>query len=269
MTPASELLELAVDIALEAGELARRRRTEGVTIAATKSALADIVTEADREVEVLVRRRIAEARPDDGFLGEEGGAEQGTSGIAWVVDPIDGTVNYAYDIPAWAVSIAAVALPEGEPEPDPATWTALAGVVYNPVVGEVFRASRGGGAWLGDARLHVNDETGPAGALLATGFGYDPATHAAALALQAKIMPLARDVRRIGAASLDLAYVAAGRLDGYYERGLHPWDHAAAALLVTEAGGLLGGSPGGVPGREMTIAAGPGLFPRLSALIDG
>jgi myo-inositol-1(or 4)-monophosphatase len=263
MTPATELLDLAIDIAREAGELARRRRSEGVTIAATKSALADIVTEADREVEALIRARLAAARPSDGFLGEESGAEKGTSGITWVVDPIDGTVNYAYGIPAWAVSIAAV-----EGEPDPATWTALASAVYNPVVGELFRASRGGGAWLGDTRLHVNDEVGPAGALLATGYGYDPATHAAALAQQAKIMPIARDIRRIGAASLDLAYVAAGRLDGYYERGLHPWDHAAAALLVTEAGGLIGGAPGGVPGRAMTLAAGRELYPRLAALID-
>ncbi|MFG6446449.1 inositol monophosphatase family protein [Microbacterium sp. P07] len=268
MTSPNELLQLAVDIALEAGELAHRRRTEGVTIAATKSALADIVTEADREVEELVRARLAAARPDDAFLGEEGGAGRGSTGIAWVVDPIDGTVNYAYGIPAWAVSIAAVQLADGDSEPDTATWTALAGVVYNPVVGELFRASRGGGAWLGDVALHVNDEVGLAGALLATGFGYDPATHAAALEQQAKVMPLARDIRRIGAASLDIAYVAAGRMDGFYEKGLQPWDHAAAVLLVTEAGGVAAGAPGGVPGREMTIVAGPGLFPRLSALID-
>jgi myo-inositol-1(or 4)-monophosphatase len=263
MTLETELLDLAVDIAREAGELARRRRSEGVTIAATKSALADIVTEADREVETLIRARLAAARPDDGFLGEESTATEGTSGITWVVDPIDGTVNYAYGIPAWAVSIAAV-----EGSADPATWTALVGVVYNPTVDELFRASRGGGAWLGEVRLRVNDEAGPAGALLATGFGYDPATHAQAIEQQAKVMPIARDIRRIGAASLDIAYVAAGRMDGFYERGLQPWDHAAAILLVTEAGGVVAGEPGGVPGRQMTIAAGPGLFPELSALVD-
>lgn len=262
MTLASELLDLAVDIAQEAGELARRRRREGVTIAATKSALADIVTEADREVEALIRSRISAARPDDGFFGEESGAEPGTSGITWVVDPIDGTVNYAYDIPAWAVSIAAV-----EGEPDPATWRALAGAVYNPTVGELFRASRGGGAWLGDRRLHVTEERRDAGALIATGFGYDPATHAAALEVLGRVMPLARDIRRIGAASLDMAYVAAGRLDAYYERGLQPWDHAAAVLIVTEAGGVATGAPGGVPGREMTIVAGPALHPALAGAI--
>lgn len=264
MTLALELRSLALEIAREAGDLARRRREEGVTVAATKSAVADIVTEADREVEALVRSRLAAARPDDGFLGEESGSGAGSSGITWVVDPIDGTVNYAYGIPAWAVSIAAV-----QGEPDPASWTALAGVVHNPVSGETFAAARGEGAWLGDTQLHVNDEPGPAGALLGTGFGYDPATHAAALEQISRVMPLARDLRRIGAASLDLAFVAAGRLDAYYERGLHPWDHAAAVLLVTEAGGVVGGGPGGRPGREMTIAAGRGLYDRLAAVVGG
>lgn len=263
MTLANTLLTLAVDIAQEAGDLARLRRSEGVTVAATKSALADIVTEADREVENLVKERIAAARPDDGFLGEEGGAATGTSGITWVVDPIDGTVNYAYGIPAYAVSIAAV-----EGTADPETWSALVGVVYNPAVGELFTATRDGGAWLDGRRLTVNADAGPAGALIATGFGYDPARHAADLAQQARVMPIARDIRRIGAASLDLAYVAAGRLDGFYEPGLQPWDHAAAALMVREAGGMVGGAPGGVPGRGMTIVAGPGLYPRLDALVD-
>lgn len=262
MTASHDLLELAVDIAREAGKLAARRREAGVSIAATKSAIADIVTEADREVEDLIRRRIADARPDDGFLGEESGAGESRSGITWVVDPIDGTVNYAYGIPAYAVSIAVV---EGPPEPG--EWTALAGVVFNPVSGELFRASRGEGAWLGDRRLAVNDPVSAAGALLATGFGYDPATHAGDLARLAKVMPLARDIRRMGAASLDLASVAAGRLDGYFERGLHPWDHAAGALLVQEAGGLVGGIGGAPVGRAMTIAAGPDLFARLVSVI--
>lgn len=258
---AEELLLLAEDIAREAGALARRRRDEGVRIAATKSALADIVTEADREVELLIRGRLAAARPGDGFLGEESGAERGSSEVTWVVDPIDGTVNYAYGIPHYAVSIAAVT---GDPEPD--RWVAQAGVVYTPVVDELFRASRGGGAWLGDGRLAVSTGSA-AGALLATGFGYDPATHAGDLERVRTVMPIARDLRRGGAASLDLAYVAAGRLDGYFERGLHPWDHAAGGLLVREAGGVLGGSPHGAPGREMTIAAGPEVFEALHSAI--
>jgi myo-inositol-1(or 4)-monophosphatase len=261
MPLAEELQALAIEIAREAGELARRRRTEGVAIAATKSAIADIVTEADREVEALIRARLAEHRPDDGFLGEESGATGSDSDITWVVDPIDGTVNYAYGIPAYAVSIAAVA---GDPRPD--TWVALAGVVFSPANGELFRASRGGGAWLGDERLAVNAEPSPAGALLATGFGYDPAYHAGDLARVGRVMPLARDLRRIGAASLDLSFVAAGRLDGYFERGLNPWDHAAGGLLVVEAGGMLGGEgPGDTPNSQLTVATGPVLYERLRA----
>ena len=258
---ADELLQLAEQIAREAGELARRRRDEGVRIAATKSALADIVTEADREVEALIRARLTEARPADGFLGEESGAERGESDVTWVVDPIDGTVNYAYGIPHYAVSIAAVA-----GDPDPELWSAQAGVVFAPVTGDLFRAARGSGAWLGPDRLAVSRPT-DAGALLATGFGYDPATHAGDLERVRTVMPLARDLRRAGAASLDLAYVAAGRLDGYFERGLAPWDHAAGALLVEEAGGVVGGAPGGRPGRQMTIAAGPDLYAALDTAI--
>lgn len=242
--------------------LAAARRRNGVRIAATKSALADIVTEADRDVEDLIRARIAAARPEDGFLGEETGEGTGASGITWVVDPIDGTVNYAYGIPAYAVSIAAVAGP-----PDPGSWTVLAGAVFNPATGEMFHAARGEGAWRDDTRLRVNSDVSDAGALIATGFGYDPATHAGDLARLAQVMPLARDIRRMGAASLDLASVAAGRLDGYYERGLHPWDIAAGVVLVEEAGGTVGGPDGAPAGAAMTIAAGPALFVRLAAAV--
>lgn len=265
MPLAEDLRALAIEIAREAGELARRRRSEGVAIAATKSAVADIVTEADREVEALIRARLARERPGDGFLGEESDATTAETDITWVVDPIDGTVNYAYGIPSYAVSIAAVA---GDPRPE--TWEALAGVVFSPANGELFHAARGSGAWLDDVRITVNAELSPAGALLATGFGYDPATHAGDLARVARVMPLARDLRRIGAASLDLAFVAAGRLDGYFERGLNPWDHAAGGLLVTEAGGLIGGAAvGGAPSNDLMVASGAGLFDRLlTAALD-
>ncbi|MCR2765020.1 inositol monophosphatase [Microbacterium sp. zg.B48] len=259
MSSAQHLESLAMDIAREAGELARRRRREGVAIAATKSAIADIVTHADREVEALIRARLSAERPGDGFLGEESGAERGSTDITWVVDPIDGTVNYAYGIPAYAVSIAAV---RGEPAPD--RWEALAGAVFTPVTNELFHAARGAGAWLYGARLAVNAEPSPAGAMLATGFGYDASTHAGDLARVARVMPMARDLRRMGAASLDLAYVAAGRLDGYFERGLQPWDHAAGALLVTEAGGRITRVElDDQPGRALLVTAGPGLFDRL------
>ena len=263
MIPAQDLEHLAMDIAREAGDLARRRRDEGVSIAATKSALADIVTEADREVEALIRARLAEARPDDAFLGEETGAEGGASGVTWVVDPIDGTVNYAYGIPTYAVSIAAV-----RGEPTPGEWEALAGAVYTPVLGELFHAARDHGAWLGAERLQVNIDVGAAGALLATGFGYDPATRPGDIEMISAVMPgLARDLRRGGAASLDLAYVAAGRLDGYFERGLAPWDLAAGSLLVTEAGGRFGrAQPDGGPRAPLVVAATPAIFDRLAAV---
>lgn len=261
MTLELELRELATEIAEEAGRLARTRRQEGVRLAATKSSLADIVTEADREVEALIRARLRAARADDGFLGEESGAEVGSSGITWVVDPIDGTVNYAYGIPAYNVSIAAV-----RGEPDPATWEALAGAVNAPALGETFTAARGHGAWVNGSRLAVTAET-PAGALLATGFGYDPATHEGDIATVARVMPMARDIRRMGAAALDLAFVAAGRLDGYFERGLRPWDFAAGALLVEEAGGVV--SRIDVDSlRPMLIAGGPDVNARLLAILD-
>lgn len=233
MTSDAELLALAVDIAQEAAALAARRRSEGVAVAASKSSLADIVTEADREVEDLIRSRLAAERPGDGFMGEESGDANGTTGVTWVVDPIDGTVNYSFGIPSYAVSIAAVT---GGAALE--SWTARAGVVAAPALGETFTASRGGGAWLGPRRLAVSTSW-PAGALLASGFGYDPATHEGDLANVARVMPMARDLRRMGAASLDLAFVAAGRLDGYFERGLKAWDYAAGALLVTEAGGVV------------------------------
>ncbi|MER7798251.1 inositol monophosphatase family protein [Microbacterium sp. NPDC096154] len=263
MTSPLELQHIAVEIATEAGELARRRRGEGVSIAASKSTIADIVTEADREVEALIRERLAAARPDDGFLGEESGDAAGTTGITWVVDPIDGTVNYAFGMPSYAVSIAAVV--DGT---DPGTWRALAGVVHAPALGETFRAAAGEGAWLGEQRIRVNTDA-PAGALIATGLGYDSRTHAGDLATLTRAMPLARDIRRIGAASLDLAFVAAGRLDGYFERGLQPWDIAAGRLLVDEAGGRSGWFEPDAFGRSLAVVAGPELYERLrSAILD-
>src|SRR5690606_17398356 len=211
-----ELGALAADIAREAGELAKRRRMEGVALAATKSTLADIVTEADREVEQLIRERLRTERPGDGLLGEETGAERGRSGLTWVVDPIDGTVNDAYGMAAYSVSIAVV-----QGEPDPERWQGVAAAVSAPALGELFTAVRGEGAWLDGARLAVTTAT-PAGALLATGFGYDPATHDGDLMLVRRVMTMARDLRRMGSAAIDLAYVAAGRLDGFFERGLNP-----------------------------------------------
>lgn len=253
---AADLGAVAAEIAREAGELARRRRSEGVALAATKSTIADIVTEADREVEQLIRERLRAECPDDGFLGEETGAEGGSSGRTWVVDPIDGTVNYAYGIPGYSVSIAVV-----EGEPDPERWQGIAAAVCAPALGELFTAVRGEGAWLGGTRLAVTMET-PAGALLGTGFGYDPATHDGDLAMVRRAMTIARDVRRMGSAAIDLAYVAAGRLDGFFERGLNAWDFAAGALLVEEAGGVVTRLDPSA-GRPMLVAGGRDVHRRL------
>lgn len=253
--------ELAADVAREAGDLARRRRGEGVSLAATKSTLADIVTEADREVEQLIRDRLNSERPDDGFFGEESGAARGTSGLTWVVDPIDGTVNYAYGIAAYSVSIAVV-----EGEPDPRTWRGMAAAVCAPALGELFTGARGEGAWLDGVRLSVSPGS-PAGALLGTGFGYDPATHDGDLALVRRVMTMARDLRRMGSAAIDLSYVAAGRLDGFFERGLNPWDFAAGALLVEEAGGAVTRLDVDAP-RPLLIAGGPVVHERLRAIVE-
>ena len=260
MATDTALGELAADIAREAGELARRRRAEGVQLAATKSTVADIVTDADREVEQLIRDRVRAERPDDGFLGEESDAAGGTSGFTWIVDPIDGTVNYASGIPTYAVSVAVV-----EGEPDPEKWVGVAGAVYAPVLDELFTAVRGEGAWHRGQRLAVTQDT-PAGALLGTGFGYDPATHDGDLATVRRVMTIARDLRRMGSAAIDLSYVAAGRLDGFFERGLNAWDFAAGKLLVEEAGGAVSRLDI-TASRPMLIAGGPRVHERLLALV--
>jgi myo-inositol-1(or 4)-monophosphatase len=257
-----ELIDLARSVAVEAGDLAKRLRAEGVQVADTKSTATDIVTFADRETEQLIRRRLAEARPDDGFLGEESGAERGTSGLTWVVDPIDGTVNYAYGLPFYAVSIAVV-----EGEPDPLTWTALAGCVTNPVSGEVFTATAGGGAFLGSDAIRVAPYVEPSQALLATGFSYTPERRTAQAAALARYISSVRDIRRIGVAALDLCYVASGRLNAYAETGLHPWDQAAGVLIAREAGARVTGWGGAEPSRNFLLAAEPRLAEELEEIL--
>lgn len=266
--PAStELLRLAQDIALEAGELALTRRAAGVQVAASKSSPEDVVTDADRETEALIRRRLAAARPHDGFLGEESAATPGSSGLTWVVDPIDGTVNYLSGIPAWAVSIAVV-----EGNPDPATWTTLAGAVRNPAADELFSAAPGHGAFLGKHRLQVPSGVPLSLALLGTGFSYQAARRERQADVVRGLIGQVRDIRRIGSAALDLCGVAAGRLNLYYERGLNPWDQAAGALIAREAGARVGGFGDDREGIDLLIAGAPDLYevfePILSALFD-
>ncbi|MCU1570666.1 MAG: suhB [Naasia sp.] len=258
-----ELLLIARDTALAAGALTLRRRQEGVVVAATKSTPIDVVTAADREAEQLIRSLLADARPEDGFLGEESGATGGTSGLTWVVDPIDGTVNYLYGLPAWSVSIAVV---EGDPEPE--TWRALAGCVLNPSTQEVFTATAGGGARLGESELRVNRDVGLDRALIGTGFAYALATRGAQLDIASALLARCRDLRRIGSSALDLCNVASGRYDAYYESGLHPWDHAAGALIASEAGAAVVGAGGARGNEDLLIAAAPALADEISALIS-
>jgi myo-inositol-1(or 4)-monophosphatase len=261
----TELLDLATSIALEAGELAARRRREGVTVANTKSTVVDVVTEVDREVERLIRGRIADARPDDGVLGEEGGGSSGSSGLTWVVDPIDGTTNYLYGIPHYAVSVAVV-----EGEPDPQSWVDVVGVVHNPANGELFRASKGNGAVLATASgeetpIRVADPVPLGQALVATGFAYDSGMRGAQGEVVTRLLPHVRDIRRQGTASLDLSYVACGRVDAYFERTLSPWDHAAGALIAREAGAVVKGRGDAAPGRDFILAAHPEMAVLLEA----
>jgi myo-inositol-1(or 4)-monophosphatase len=262
-TPAArDLLALARKTAMTAGDLARKRRAEGVEIAASKSSPEDVVTLADRETETLIRDLLADARPDDGFYGEESTATTGTSGLTWVVDPIDGTVNYLYGIPFYAVSIAVV-----EGGADPASWTALAGAVRNPAIDELFSASAGGGAELNGRTLQVRAGVPLSLAMFGTGFSYDSARRARQAQVLHGLIGRVRDVRRMGAASLDLCSVAAGRLDLYYERGLHPWDHAAGALVATEAGAKVGALGDDREGLNLLIAAAPDLYATAEPII--
>ena len=264
MTAAAEFVALAQDIAAEASALAFKRRHEGVSVAASKSSPEDIVTAADREVEQLIKGRLADARPNDGFLGEETGEASSASGITWVVDPIDGTVNYLYGFPHYAVSIAVV-----EGGPDPLNWRALAGCVFNPATGELYTAAAGSGAFLGEKQLRVASTVPLSQALIGTGFAYDSGMRAQQGALVAQLLPLVRDIRRMGTASLDLCAVAAGRLNGYFERTLNPWDHAAGALIAREAGATVKGLGDAAPNHEFILAAEPDLALLLEAtLVD-
>jgi myo-inositol-1(or 4)-monophosphatase len=256
-TDARELLEVARAAAAEAGKLLVEGRPENLGVAQTKSSPTDVVTEMDTAAEHTIRAAIRRHRPDDGFLGEEGASSPGTSGVRWVVDPLDGTVNYLYGLPSWAVSIAAEA--EGR---------ALVGVVAVPARGEIFHAVAGEGAYLDGRRITCRRAPEPGQALVATGFNYvrEVRTHQAEVVR--RLLPEVRDIRRGGAAAVDLCDLACGRLDGYYERGLHPWDMAAGVLIAREAGALAGGRPGAEPSGELTVAAVPGVFEPLRARLD-
>jgi myo-inositol-1(or 4)-monophosphatase len=219
----------------------------------SKSSSTDMVSDADREAEQAIVAILRAERPDDGLLGEEGTDEQATGGRRWVIDPLDGTTNYLYGYPAWAVSVALEDADGG-----------LAGVVFDPARGELFAAERGGGAVLNGEPIRVREGASLERSLIATGFAYDADRRARQAEVLRTVLPAVRDVRRAGAAAIDLAWVACGRIDGYWERGLHPWDWAAGRLLVTEAGGEvrdLAGDPHGL------VAAPGGLIGALEELV--
>lgn len=258
-----ELGELASELARSAGALVRDGRPRQVDVAATKSSAVDVVTAMDLASEALLRRMLAERRPDDGILGEEGGLLAGSSGVTWVLDPVDGTVNYLYGLPAYAVSVAAVV---GEPTPE--TWTVVAAGVHHVADGRTWTATLGGGAYEDGRRLRVNDAVPLEASLLATGFGYTVERRRGQARVVADLLPRVRDIRRMGSAAIDLCHLAAGNLDLYYERGLQPWDLAAASLVAREAGASVLGLHGRAPSAEMTVAGPEPTVRLLVALLE-
>ena len=245
----AELLALAVDVAREAAALVARGRATAGDSVHVKSSSVDVVTAVDTASERLIVERLTAARPGDSVLGEEGGARPGSSGVRWVVDPIDGTVNFLYGVPAYAVSIAA--------EVD---GVVCAGAVLNAATGELFTATTGGGAYLSSpdrpapVRLRGSAPSSLEQTLVATGFGYRVEQRQAQGAFVARLLPLVRDIRRFGSSALDLCAAAAGRVDAYYELHLNHWDYAAGALVAGEAGLVVTGLPGTPFAQPMAIA---------------
>ena len=238
-----DLLRLAREVAHEAGDLVAERRRGVVEVAATKSSPTDVVTEADRAAEQLIQRRLLEARPGDGFVGEEGASSSSSSGVTWVVDPIDGTVNFLYGIPMYAISIAAQIDEQ-----------VVAGVVVDVARGECFTATRGGGAFLDGAPISVRAVVPLSERLVITGFNYERPTRVLQAQAAARLLPEVRDIRRLGSAALDLCYLGAGRADAYVEEGLNDWDLAAGGLVAEEAGAAVV-LRAGVGGKRCVIAA--------------
>lgn len=251
-----ELLSLATQLASDAAAmlldgLGRTRAEIG-----TKSSITDMVTDIDRASEALIVEGIRHARPHDAIVGEEGANVEGTSGVRWLVDPVDGTTNYLYGFPGFAVSIAA------EVDGD-----AAVGVVHDPMHREVFTAVRGRGALRNGAPIRVSTKVDLHTALVATGFGYDPQRRREQAAVLLELLPQIRDIRRMGAASVDLCSAACGRVDAYYEQGLGPWDLAAGLLVAQEAGAVAGDLHGGPPSGEFVLVAPIGLFGPLREVL--
>lgn len=254
-------VELAMSIAGATGELllARPERIE----IDTKSSATDVVTQMDRKAEAYIVAQLAKHRPDDAILGEEGANSKGSSGLQWVIDPIDGTVNYLHQIPHWCVSIGLRDLKSGD---------ALAGVIYAPVYDQMYISSQGLGAWVvsqGEARiLKVSGCTGLSSAVIGTGFGYASARRASQARVLTQVLPRVADIRRLGSCAIDLCLVADGVLDGYYERGVNDWDHAAGELIAREAGAISSGLRGNKVGNDMIVVTTPAINADLIAILE-
>ncbi len=259
-TSPGELRALASDLATRAGALAlegRRGLGVGQPVAHdTKSTPTDPVTEFDRAAEVLIVTTLRRARPDDSIVGEEGADHAGTSGFEWHIDPIDGTANFVYDLPAWCTSVAVV--DDNGP---------LAGAVYVPVTDELFSAARGEGASRNGSPIRCSTASDLAMALVGTGFSYSPAVREVQARRLTELLPQVRDLRRYGSAALDLCMVACGRLDAYFEEHLNSWDLAAGVLIASEAGATTSNFGSGPAGTDATVAAAPGLHAALLTLI--
>jgi myo-inositol-1(or 4)-monophosphatase len=257
MDDARALLDLASEAARRAGALLLERFERPARGVSTKSTPTDLVSDADRDAENLLVRMVEAERPDDGILGEEGGGKTSESGLRWILDPLDGTVNFLFGIPVWCVSVAV--------EDRDGT---LAGVVHDPTRAETFTALRGGGAQLNGEGIEVSDQSELATALIGTGFAYDLHARGVQASLLSRVLPRVRDIRRAGSAALDLCSVACARLDGFYEASMEAWDKAAGALLVTEAGGRI--SELAAPLENLSpgvVASGPALHEALRELV--
>ena len=249
---AVELLRIAIVAARSGAKTARAMRGEGVAGVSTKSSRTDVVTAADRAVERLVVAQLLQARPDDTVLGEEYGSTGAPGRVRWLLDPIDGTVNYLYGLAPYAVSLAAEVAGQ-----------VVCGVVHEVTTGTEWTATCGGGAYRGGHRLTGSDERDLAQALVATGFGYGSDRRAHQARVLAGLLPRVRDIRRFGSAAVDLCLAADGGVDAYYEKGLNPWDYAAGGLVASEAGLLVTGLAGAPPGPDLVLAAPPALHGAL------
>lgn len=246
------MLKLALESAVAAGEILMDR--PAAFEISTKSSAIDIATQMDEAAERLIVERIRSNRPGDAIVGEEGAQVSGSSGIRWVIDPLDGTVNYLYGLPGWCVSIAAKDR-EGT----------VVGVVHAPSLGMTWQAVRGSGAFLNGKRIWTSEVSQLDKALIATGFSYSREVRQGQSEAIKKLIPLCRDIRRLGAAAVDLCHVASGGVDGYFEVGLKEWDLAAGALIATEAGALV---TGGESDEVMVIAANPKLHQTLRNFLE-